>query len=62
MLDSAQKFDRMLRAMVGEEELAEMKIEQADNHPRFCQCDVCKNQMRLLFVNLLQWKDTEGNL
>lgn len=54
----SEKFAAMLVSMVGEEELAEMKIEAAMNHPRFCTCEECKYQRRLLFIDLTikEWR------
>jgi hypothetical protein len=56
-MDKAQLFDEMLYALVGKEELFQMRIQNADNHPRFCPCEVCKYQRHLLFVDLLRWEN-----
>jgi len=49
-MDAAEKFMRMLEALVGEEEMAEMKIEHAALwHESTCTCEECEYYRDLLF-------------
>lgn len=49
-MNSAQLFDKYLQALVGEEELMKLYVEQAlVNHPPACECRECRRWRYILF-------------
>lgn len=49
-MDKARLFDKYLQALVGEEELMRLYVEQAlVNHPPACMCNECRRWRYILF-------------